>query len=513
MLSLLAAAAVCQAPPRPNIVMIFSDDHARRAISAYGSRLIATPNIDRIAQEGVRFDRHYTANPICAPSRATLLTGKYSHLNGIKDNASTFDGSQETFPKLLQAAGYKTAFIGKWHLASDPTGFDHWEVLPGQGAYYNPDFLTPRGRVTEHGYVTEIISKKAVDWLETTDGKPFCLLVGHKAPHRNWVPGPKQMALFNDRTFPEPPTLRTGYEGLATAAKSVRMRLDQHIRPAADLLVDTVPPRMDEAQRALWKQAMAQQDASYRSQLESSGDLLGTNYQRYLKNYLRCVAAVDESVGEIYGYLNSRGLLKNTVLIYASDQGFFLGENGWYDKRWFYEPSAGTPLVVRPAGGARRSKAMTVGSLTSNVDLAPTLLDLAGVAVPKTMQGTSLKAMLNGRGARSKDSAVYGHFYESDDGDHKAPKYVAVTTARHKLIYYYEQEEWELFDLSQDPNETRNLWLEGASGTVKAEMRRKLLSRMRELEEEEGLIQSVERAARITPRPFLGGALRHPSSS
>ena len=491
---ILAAAALLQAKSRPNIVMIFSDDHGRQAISAYGPKLISTPEIDRLAREGVRFDRHYTTNPLCAPSRASLLTGKYSHVNGMKDNASTFDGSQETFPKLLQAAGYRTAVIGKWHLVSNPTGFSDWEVLPGQGDYYNPAFLTPTGKVVEHGYVTEIITKKAVNWLGQQKGKPFFLLVGHKAPHRNWMPGPRQMTLFSDRIFPEPATLRTDYASLTTAARTVKMRLDKNIRLAEDLMVDYIPPRMDANQRAAWKKAMAPQDAAYHRRLAETGDLLGTNYQRYLQEYLRCVAGIDESVGQIYGYLKKKKLLENTVVIYASDQGFFLGENAWYDKRWFYEPSSGTPLLIRPAGGAKVARAVT--SLTTNIDLAPTFLELAGVTPPKAMQGNSLAPFLGGRGGVTGKSAVYGHFYESDDGDHQAPKYVAITTERHKLIYYYELNEWELFDLSQDSHETRNLWLSGVTHPVRAELLRKLLANMHQLKEDPDLIRQVEAAAK-----------------
>lgn len=492
-----AVVAIMQPPTRPNIVMIFSDDHARQAISAYGSRLITTPGIDRLAGEGVRFDRHYTSNPLCAPSRASLLTGKFSHLNGIKDNGSSFDGSQETFPKLLQTAGYRTAVIGKWHLASNPTGFDYWQVLPGQGDYYNPQFLTAQGRTAEHGYVTEIITQKALDWIDQSDRKPFFLLVGHKAPHRNWMPGPNQITLFNGRVFPEPKTLRTSYEGLSSAAKTVKMRLDKNIRPAEDLMVDYVPPRMDADQQAAWKKAMAPQDAAYRRRLAETGDLLGTNYQRYLREYLRCVAGVDESVGQIYSYLKKHKLLQNTVVIYASDQGFFLGENAWYDKRWFYEPSAGTPLIVRPASGAKARRVVT--SLTENVDLAPTILDIAGVTPPKTMQGRSLVPLLTGRKGGTGETAVYGHFYESNDGDHQAPKYVAVATKSHKLVFYYDLDEWELFDLAHDPAETKNLWRQAAARSVRADLVRKLVSCMREVKEDPDLIRLVEASATSAP--------------
>lgn len=498
MLALLAATAVWQQFARSNIILILSDDHAREAISAYGSRLIKTPAIDRLAREGIRFDRHYTTNPICAPSRATLLTGQYSHLNDLKDNGSTFDGSQQTFPKILQAAGYDTAVIGKWHLASNPTGFDHWEVLPGQGAYYNPEFLTQSGKVDEHGYVTDLITQKAVHWLDNRGSRPFFLLVGHKAPHRNWLPGPKELELFEGKTFPEPPTLRTDYSTLTTAAPTVRMRIDRDMSASDDLMVDKVPPRMDETQKAMWQRAIAPQDAAYRGQLAKSGDLLGTNYQRYLKQYLRCVAGVDRSVGEIYAYLGSKGLLKNTVVIYASDQGFFLGENGWYDKRWFYEPSAGTPLIVRPANGSKRPRA--VGSLTSNLDLAPSILALAGLQIPGAMQGESLAPAIAGRASSTAEGSVYGHFYESDDGDHQAPKYVALATQRHKLIFYYELREWELFDLASDPGETKNLWSDLPSRAVRSELVRKLLEKQRQVKEEASIVALTKGAGALRRR-------------
>jgi len=302
------------------------------------------------------------------------------------------------------------------------------------------------------------------------------------------------MTLFSDRIFPEPATLRTDYESLCTAAKTVKMRLDKNIRPAEDLMVDYVPPRMDANQQAAWKKAMAAQDAAYRRRLAETGDILGVNYQRYLQQYLRCVAGVDESVGQIYGYLDKHKLLQNTVVIYASDQGFFLGENAWYDKRWFYEPSSGTPLIVRPPGRAKAPREVT--SLTSNIDLAPTLLEMAGVTPPKAMQGRSLAPLLDGRKSETGELAVYGHFYESDDGDHQAPKYVAITTVRHKLVYYYELNEWEIFDLSKDPNETRNLWPSKVNPNVRAELLRKLIGRQRELEEDPIMIDRVEGAIR-----------------
>lgn len=491
-LALRAATPTQNHGDRPNIVVIFSDDHARQAISAYGSKLIKTPGIDRLAREGVRFDNFYTSNPICAPSRATLLTGKYSHANGHRDNASRFDGSQQTFPKLLQAAGYETAWIGKWHLESAPQGFDHWEILPGQGAYYNPDFITTQGTRRESGYVTELISHKAIDWIDQPRTKPFCLIVGHKAPHRNWIPGPKQLTLFSGRDMPEPPDLRRSSEGLTMAATGVRMRVDWHMDPKYDLKIDFVPPRTDAEQKAAWEKAYAPEVAEYKARVAKGGDLMGANYQRFIKDYLRCVAGVDASVAEILDELDRKGLAKNTIVMYASDQGFFLGEFGWYDKRWFYEPSAGTPLLVRWPGQAKpRSK---VAALTANVDLAPTILEAAGVKVPSDFQGRSLLPLFRGDASSFTDRAVYGHFYESRDYDHHAPKYVALRFGKYKLMHYYEVGDWELFDIDKDPKESRNLWGDKSRTALRKSLVQRLLDEQRRLKEDPVMIQMTEQA-------------------
>lgn len=495
MLSLLttAAAAVVTAP---NIIVIFSDDHARQAISAYGSTLIQTPNIDRLAREGVRFDRHYTTNPICGPSRACLFTGKHSHLNGFKDNATTFDGSQMTFPKLLQKAGYETAAIGKWHLVSDPTGFDHWDVLPGQGVYYNPDFLTPKGRTKHKGYATEIITDKALDWLKQDHKKPFFLFLGHKAPHRNWVPRIKDIGKWAGTTFPEPSTLRTAHYSLVSSAKTVQMRIDQHLRQDVDLMVDWVPPQLESGEKEVWKAAWASQNASYHRKLSETGDLMGVNYQRYIANYLRCISVVDESVGEVMRTLKKTGQDRNTIVVYASDQGFFLGEKGWYDKRWFNEPSAGTPLIVRMPD--KLWQGSHVETPTSGVDLAPTILEWAGLKAPSEMQGRSLNPLVRGQAYNGRP--IYGHFYEDNDPDHKAPKYTAVVTKRWKLICYYEVGECELFDLENDPTESRNLWLSDANQEVKVEMARKLLAEMKDVKEEKEVLVKVSAVLRKAER-------------
>lgn len=486
----VVALALSQASARPpNIIVIFSDDHARQAISAYGSKLARTPNLDRLAKEGTLFKRHYTSNPICAPSRATLLTGKYSHANGHKDNASTFDGNQETLPKLLKQAGYESAVIGKWHLESKPVGFDHWEILPGQGDYYNPRFLTPQGDRTETGYVSNIVTDKSVAWMNARGDRPWFLLMGHKAPHRTWVP---KMSRLGDPLvrYPEPPTLRSTLESLCSGTKSVTMSIARDLRTKEDLMIRYAPPRLSQSEQKEWLRLSEPNDSAY--ERAASIDLVGANYQRYLRHYLQAAQAVDDSVATVLDYLDKTGLAKNTIVIYASDQGFFLGENGWYDKRWFYEPSAGTPLIIRGPGVRHQA----VSQITSNVDLAPTVLEFAGLKAPKAMQGSSLLPLVRGKPMMTQPA--YGHFYESEDGDHKAPRYVSLVTQRHKIIFYYQLDEWEIFDLQSDPDETRNLWPNGVSRTVWSELVRKLIARQREIKEERTYVEmTVASASRV----------------
>jgi arylsulfatase A-like enzyme len=475
---------------RPNIVLIFSDDHARQAISAYGSRVNQTPNIDRLARNGALFERHYTSNPICAPSRATLLTGKYSHVNGHKDNASAFNGAQSNVAKLLQAGGYETAWIGKWHLVSDPTGFNHWEILRGQGEYYDPTILSTSGVSKATGYTSEVITEKALSFLKKPHDKPFFMVVGHKAPHRPWVPGPNSLSMFKDTRFPEPKTLRTDYATLASGAKTVSMGIEKTLKPQADLYVGKAPVTSVPEYLAKWSETYSREDRDYAESLKS-GDLLGANYQRYMRHYLRCVQDVDTSVGQLMDAIKDARLDKNTIIIYASDQGFFLGEKGWFDKRWFYEPSSGTPLVISAPG----MKARRVKTLTENVDIAPTLLDFAQCAVDPEMQGVSLvPAMQTGKGLRGY---AYGHFYENNDGEHKVPKYVSIVGDRYKLICYYELHEWELFDLKSDPDESKNLW-DGSPALepLRKRMVQDLISKMRQVREEVSVINSVRESLR-----------------
>jgi arylsulfatase A-like enzyme len=468
---------------QPNIVFIFSDDHARQAISAYGSRLMQTPAIDQLAREGVRFDRHYTANPLCAPSRASLLTGKLSHINGHKDNESKFDGTQETFPKLLQQAGYQTAWIGKWHLESAPTGFNDWEILPGQGNYYNPDFINSSGTHRETGYVTNLITEKAKTWLKGTNGKPFCLVVGQKAPHRPWQPNLDKLDLFAKRRFPLPSDFYRDYSELNSGAAKAHMRVNQDLKVDSDLLVDSPPARLDASQKSIWLEKMKGQDAEFHRRLDSGESRDAVIYDRYIKDYLRCISSVDDSVHDILKSLDDLGLAKNTIVIYGSDQGFFLGEFGWFDKRWFYEPSSGTPLIVRWPG----VKPGVIKAVTSNIDLAPTILDAAGVKAPSDMQGQSLSDLIKNKKTQY-EHPFYGHFYESNDGEHKVPKCISLIDGNFKLMFYYELDEWELFDISKDKGEHRNLWRDPKSVGIRRRMVNKLVQTQRHYREEPDII-------------------------
>lgn len=453
---------------RPNIVFVFSDDHATQAISAYGGPLAdvaPTPHLDRIAEEGIRFTRCMVTNSICGPSRATILTGKYSHLNGFyKNEATRFDGSQQTFPKLLQKAGYETAIIGKWHLASDPTGFDHWEILPGQGSYYNPDFRTAGGKHREIGYCTEIITEKAKTWLsEQRDAdKPFILMVQHKAPHRAWDPAPKYLTLFDDVEIPEPDTLFDNYENRGTAARDQDMSIEKTMTLCRDLKVKEADEtgrftmaynRMTPEQKSLWDAAYQPKNDAFLEANPQGKDLIRWKHQRYLKDYLRCIRSVDDGIGEIEEKLKELGLAENTVFIYSSDQGFYLGEHGWFDKRFMFDESYRTPLLVRWPGVT--SPGSVNGDLVSNLDFAQTFLDIAGAPLPDDMQGASLVPILKGKTPDDWRTTHYYHYYEYP-GWHMVHRHEGVYDGRYKLMNFYDIEEWELYDLETDPQEMMN---------------------------------------------------------
>ncbi|MBP7275823.1 MAG: sulfatase, partial [Kiritimatiellae bacterium] len=397
---------------RPNILFMFSDDHAVQAISAYDTRLIETPNIDRIAREGVLFRGNYCANSICSPSRASVLTGVHSHINGVT-MWQRFDGSQPTFPRLLQSAGYVTGVFGKWHLGSDPTGFDEWMIFPGQGEYYNPDYITPKGTVRIEGYSerisTDLVQKFIRD--HKGDGKPFLAMLHFKAPHRNWMPGPDQLNLFRNHRFPEPPTLLDDYAGRAGPLARHRMGIGEHLRLVHDLKVpDRSGPvagtaRMTAAQRAAWDAAYREENEAFRANPPVGGDRVRWNYQRYIADYLRCIAGVDEQVGRMLKFLEDEGLADNTIVIYSSDQGFYLGEHGWYDKRWMFEESFRMPLMIRWPG--RIGPGTEIRALTQNIDYAPTLLDAAGVPIPAHIQGRSLLPLIAQPSMPWRDALYY----------------------------------------------------------------------------------------------------------
>jgi len=444
---------------RPNILFIFTDDHARQAISAYGSNINTTPHLDRLASEGMLFRNCFCTNSICAPSRAVILTGKHSHVNGVITNRETFDGTQPTFPKLLREAGYQTALIGKWHLKSDPTGFDYWEVLPGQGQYYNPVFLKPgedgKESVTYTGYVTDVVTDLSIEWLERgwDKSKPFLLMSQHKAPHRHWEPGPDHLTMYDDRAIPEPPTLFDDYEGRTTAARLQTMEVARHLNDKDLKFVE--PVALNDEQRAHWRAAYEPRNAAFRAANLEGTDLVRWEYQRYIKDYLRCIASVDDNVGRLLDYLDRTGLADNTIVIYSSDQGFYLGEHGWFDKRWMYEESLTMPFIVRWPGVVEPGSKNT--DLVQNLDFAETFLDAAGVPIPSDMQGRSLMPLLRGRRPADWRESIYYHYYEFP-GWHDVRRHYGVRTDHLKLIHYYDIDEWELFDLQRDPYELRSAY-------------------------------------------------------
>jgi arylsulfatase A-like enzyme len=492
-----------QSRQRPNIIYIMSDDHAYQAISAYGGPLkdyAPTPNIDRIATSGMRFDRCLVTNSLSGPCRAVILTGKYSHLNGFIENEGQppFDGNQQTFPKILQKAGYTTAIIGKWHLGSNPTGFDHWDILPGQGNYYNPDFITSEGTKKEKGYVTELITGKSIKWIREAmkSGKPFMLMMHHKAPHREWQPGPHELNLYKNVIFSEPSTLFDDYSGRGTAEKTQDMTIAKTMRIEEDLKLYkdkakmklTGLARMDPEQMKAWDEVY---DPVIRHFYESglSGDeLVRYKYQRYLQDYLACIAAVDKSVGEVLDFLRDNGLDKNTIVIYASDQGFFLGEHGWFDKRWMFEESYRTPLLIQWPGVTKPGSVNK--DMVSNIDLAETFLDIAGAKVPSDMQGRSMVPVLQGKTPADWRKEHYYHYYEYP-GSHMVKRHYGISTERYKLIhFYYDIDEWELFDLQADPAEMKNVYNDPAYAGVKADLHKRLTAIMKKYKDSDVLARS-----------------------
>ncbi|OHB49506.1 MAG: sulfatase [Planctomycetes bacterium GWF2_41_51] len=462
----------------PNIIFIMADDHAAQAMSCYGSRINTTPNIDRIANEGMKFQNCFCTNSICAPSRAVILTGKYSHINGKIDNISTFDGGQQTYPKLLQKAGYETAMIGKWHLGSKPTGFDHWEILPGQGSYYNPVFFQMDGsRKSYKGYSTDLIADFSIDWLEhrSDKTKPFLLISQHKAPHRCWSPPPRYFGKYKEGTIPEPATLFADHSSRSEASSQSEMSIKKHFSWSHDMkfkgenlfpehftddLQHTEYDRMTPKEKKQWDDWYEPRNQEFIAQMKagklSEVDIVRWKYQRYMHDYLGSIAALDENIGRMLNYLDEKGLSENTIVVYTSDQGFYLGDHGWYDKRFMYEESLRMPLLVR---WPKKIKARTVSQdIVLNLDFASTFLNAANTAIPNDIQGESIMPILQGHHPSDWRNAMYYHFYEFP-AIHQVKRHYGIRTDRYKLIhFYYDIDAWELYDLNTDPEELKNLY-------------------------------------------------------
>lgn len=477
---LLTVCAFSQPVQPPNIIFIMTDDHAKNAISIYGSGLIETPNIDRIGREGIVFERAFVTNSICGPSRAVALTGKFSHLNGFRHNQDTFDGSQQTFVKLLQQQGYFTGMVGKWHLRSVPQGFDYWKILIDQGEYYNPQFVEMGDTLAVEGYATDLITDETINTIENRVGEnqPFCILMHQKAPHRNWMPNTKHLTPGDTTTYPIPETFYDDYAGRSAAAKEQDMEIknmyhstDMKLYMAEDeedpgtgglkefpakLVWRMQYNRLTEQQKQAWDAYYKPiSDAFYQAKPKGK-DLAEWKYQRYISDYLKTIVSVDENIGRLMDYLESKNLLENTLIVYTSDQGFFLGEHGWYDKRFMYEPSVSTPLLMRYPEGIPAGSKTT--KLVQNVDFAPTLLDMCGIAIPEDMQGVSLVPLIHDTDKADWRDKIYYHYYEYPFGWHDVKRHYGIRTERYKLIHFYNDiDAWEMYDLETDPNEMNNL--------------------------------------------------------
>jgi len=482
---------------RPNIVYIMTDDHTAQMLSAYDTRYVSTPNLDRIARDGIKFTQSYVANSLSGPSRACMMTGKHSHNNGFTNNEhGIFDGTQQTMPKLLQKAGYETALIGKWHLITLPTGFNHWEIVTGQGDYYNPDFITkkegtePRGvpgepydTHREKGYLTDIITDKALDWVENQHdkSKPFALFIHHKACHRCWLPPMKYLNEYEDKTFPIPDTFYDDYNG-RKAAGEAEMNIDKHMTLDYDckiLLPETTSSlrenyldminRLDSADRVEYMQAYEPIINDFKKKKLSGRALAEYKFQRYMRDYAKVLKSLDDNVGRVLDYLQEKGLLDNTLVVYTSDQGFYMGEHGWFDKRFMYRESFSTPLIMRlPKQFDTRGE---IHEMVQNIDYAPTFLELAGAPVPDDMDGVSLLPLLQGKHPSDWRKSLYYHYYEFP-AEHNVRRHYGVMTERYKLIHFYPEPDakapidaWELYDLAEDPAEMHNIY--GTKGTEK----------------------------------------------
>ena len=472
-----------------NIVYIMTDDHTAQMMSCYDKRYMHTPNLDRIAEHGVRFTSSYVANSLSGPSRACMITGKHSHANGFTDNTTcVFDASQPTFPKMLQRAGYQTAVFGKWHLESLPTGFDKWEIVPGQGDYYNPRFIEMNGdTINQKGYLTDLITDKSIDWIENQrdKDKPFCILIHHKAIHRNWLSKIEDLHLYEDRTFPVPRNFYDDYEGRPAAAAQ-EMSIDKDMDLIYDLKMDrddlnsSLKPtylnmikRMNPQERKAWHEFYDSIASDFYSRDLKGRELAEWKFQRYVRDYMKVVKSLDDNVGRVLDYLEKSGLIENTLVVYTSDQGFYIGEHGWFDKRFMYEESFHTPLIMRlPEGFDRRGD---ISEMVQNIDYAPTFLEIAGAPIPDDMQGMSLMPLLRGDKNVKWRDALYYHFYEYP-AEHSVKRHYGVSNGRYKLIHFYNDiDHWEFYDLLNDPYEMHNIYNVPAVKPLVEKMRQRLV--------------------------------------
>jgi len=492
----LVAAFAQQQKKAPNILIIFSDDHAYQAISAYGSKLMQTPNIDRIAKQGAIFRNVFVTNSLCAPSRATLLTGKYSHINGLTINniSNPFNVQQELFPRILQQNNYQTAWIGKWHLQTLPDGFDFWKILPDQGQYYNPQFINMNNdTVASKGYVTNLITDFAEEWISKRDtGKPFCLVVGEKATHREWLPDLPDLGSFDDSSFAMPSSFYDDYQG-RLAAKNQDMTIDKTMVLKSDLKIHA-----DYDKSGIYNRFTPQQKEVFYNYYENkiskdfdahhyTGDaLVKWKYQRYLRDYLATAKSLDRNIGLLLDYLDKNRLTGNTIVIYASDQGFYMGEHGWFDKRFMYEESLRTPMVMRYPGTIQPGT--SINEMIVNIDFAPTLLQAAGVKVPADMQGSSFLPLFKKNNTHTGwRKAMYYHYYEYPRPHRVAPHF-GIRTQRFKLIRFYGPADyWELYDLLRDPHEMKNIYAIKANEQLVAGLKKQLENLIGQYKDEEAL--------------------------
>lgn len=476
---------------RPNIVVIYADDHAQHAISAYGSRINSTPNIDQLASDGMRFRQSFVANSICGPCRATLLTGLHSQANGQTSNRSSFRDDLPTFVKSLQETGYATAMIGKWHISTPPNGFDYWAIK--KGGYYNPTFETPAGTESSTGHVTDVITDRSCQWMREQRENPFMLWISHSAVHRTWYPPLRHLDRYVDHNVQEPSTLFDDYRGRNSGAATAQMRISRDLFPAYDLKLPVTGDgvldqaasgglrQMNPEQRRVWDAAFGPRNEHFKRRNLKGDDLTRWNYQRYIKNHLRNVDGLDESVGAVRRFLQENGLADNTIVVYTSDQGFFLGDHGWYDKRWMYEESMRTPLIVHWQGVTKPGSVCDL--LVQNIDMAPTFLEAAGCDAPESMHGASLVPLLRGEAPSDWREALYYHYQMVEPNSrtaHLVPRHYGIRTAEYKLIHFYDLSSWELYDLTNDKHELNNLYEDREYAPIVASLTERLATLRRE---------------------------------